>query len=648
MMRGRTLAGLAVTAAAVALPAPAGAALRWHGCDDSSHQCARLDVPLDRSGAGAGSVSLHVVRAPPRRHGVRQDGVTLLFGGEPGEAATTHFTGEYSGELLDTLVDADRTNRVVVLDLRGTGGSGALRCRDLQAATPTDLGREAEACATLLGARRGFYRTSDSVADIEALRVELGVERLTLVTIGYGAYVAQRYALAYPDRVERLVLDSPVDAAGLDPLMRDSLAAARRVLPLICGKGCRSFTRDPAADTERLIGRMGAGPLRGYFVGADGRRRPATLTPQELLFTFAGGDADIFSRSDYPAAVVSALRRDTAPLFRLKRRAVSAAARTSPEVSSAATRAAVLCEEVRFPWAWRASPEERAAAALGSAALLTGELARPFGAGAAIRSDLMRLCRRWPTASAEPPPDPGPMPDVPVLVLVPVTQIRAPLETARRTAQRFPRSQLLAAPVLFGTPLTGEESCTTRALKRFLAGRTIARRCGGRGVFLRPGQPLPTSLDQLRPVRGVPGRRGQVLRAVERTFSEWSNDIYSAILQNPAEYLEAQQLRGGGLRGGRWAIGDERALLDRFEFIPGVRISIAALTGEEGYTMKVDGPGRLDGRLAFGETDDDDLHYVVRGRIGGKRVRARLTFRSRLIDALGDGVETSSSARPGP
>jgi hypothetical protein len=56
--------------------------------------------------------------------------------------------------------------------------------------------------------------------------------------------------------------------------------------------------------------------------------------------------------------------------------------------------------------------------------------------------------------------------------------------------------------------------------------------------------------------------------------------------------------------------------------------------------VRVDGPGRLDGRLTTGETDDtdddeDDLDYVVRGKVGGKHVRARLTFGSRLLTAIG-------------
>jgi hypothetical protein len=67
-------------------------------------------------------------------------------------------------------------SEIVVFDPRGTG-RGALRCRDLEAATVTDAGREAAACATLLGERRQFFRAADTVEDIELLRAELGVER---------------------------------------------------------------------------------------------------------------------------------------------------------------------------------------------------------------------------------------------------------------------------------------------------------------------------------------------------------------------------------------------------------------------------------------------------------------------------------------
>jgi len=52
------------------------------------------------------------------------------------------------------------------------------------------------------------YSTQDYVADLEELREHLGVERMLLLGHSHGGVVAQAYAAAHPDRVERLVLAS--------------------------------------------------------------------------------------------------------------------------------------------------------------------------------------------------------------------------------------------------------------------------------------------------------------------------------------------------------------------------------------------------------------------------------------------------------
>ena len=91
--------------------------------------------------------------------------------------------------------------------------------------------------------------------DIEALRAELGVERLTLLGVSYGTLVAQAYAARYPSRVERVLLDSVLDVSGWDPLYRDIFAAVPRVLRAVCRSGCRSFTARPGG---RLSGPAGA------------------------------------------------------------------------------------------------------------------------------------------------------------------------------------------------------------------------------------------------------------------------------------------------------------------------------------------------------------------------------------------------------
>jgi proline iminopeptidase len=54
----------------------------------------------------------------------------------------------------------------------------------------------------------------EHVADLESLRVGLGVERLALVGYSWGALLAMLYAVEHPDHVERLALISPAMAAA--------------------------------------------------------------------------------------------------------------------------------------------------------------------------------------------------------------------------------------------------------------------------------------------------------------------------------------------------------------------------------------------------------------------------------------------------
>jgi pimeloyl-ACP methyl ester carboxylesterase len=102
--------------------------------------------------------------------------------------------------------------RLVMIDQRGTGGT-AISCPRLQTEVGTsDIAVPTKgavtACATSLGKRRSFYATRDTVEDLDDLRAALGVKKLTLDGVSYGTFVAERYALAHPERVKALVLDS--------------------------------------------------------------------------------------------------------------------------------------------------------------------------------------------------------------------------------------------------------------------------------------------------------------------------------------------------------------------------------------------------------------------------------------------------------
>src|SRR5438552_11325665 len=231
---------LVIAALAVAGPAAAhGPALHGaHACPGANgFTCATLDVPLDHAHPGRGTLHLRVgmgnnVNAP--------HGVLLVLSGGPGQPGLPILHGFVSR----ALAAEEGQYRIVVFDQRGTG-AGALDCKALQHEMgSSDLtppkASAVRACARKLGARRQFFGTDDVVADMEDLRQALGVERWSLDGVSYGTYVGERYGLAHPSHVSKLVLDSVVPQVGETDLGVAEFAGVRRVLHSVCGAACVS------------------------------------------------------------------------------------------------------------------------------------------------------------------------------------------------------------------------------------------------------------------------------------------------------------------------------------------------------------------------------------------------------------------------
>lgn len=627
----------AVVAVVLVAAGPAHAELRFKRCAGSLAPCARLSVPLDRSGSTPGRVSLFIQRTPAFRGPSR--GVVFALAGGPGQSASFSF----AGDPLGAVGPAFRRRDLIVFDQRGTGRSGALSCRALQRSNLFAAGRAAGRCAQQLGARRFHYTSRASVEDIEAIRRELGVARITLYGTSYGVKVALGYALTYPANVERLVLDSVVETDGPDSFYLDTLAALPRVLLSLCRSGCASFTTNPVADVSDLVARIGAGRLRGAVVDARGRRRATTATSGELLLILLAGDFDPALRAATPGAVRAALDGDPVPLLRLKRRSIAVDARPPPaRLLSTGLFAATTCEEESFPWARGSPPDpaERGRQATAAAAGLPAGSFAPFDAGAILGNDLLRLCDRWPAAPTEPSFGAGPLPDVPTLILEGEDDLRTPVENAQRVAALFPQSRLVVAPATGHSALSSDLSgCAARAFARFFAHRPVAD-CPARRRRFGATPPPPRALSDVAPAPGSSGARGRALGALGLTLRDVAEDSLTQFIVRRSSDLA----RGGGLRAGSYRIAQDSTLrLRGVAYVPGLRVSGVVrrfgLRRQEGR-LTVSGPAAPGGILRL-------RGRRVSGRLGGRPVSAILGGRAARARALAARLPRPSPGRAG-
>ena len=207
--------GFLLALAATLLLAPTARAAG--GCPQGA-TCGTVTVPLDHTGGTPGILRIAYSRVPAT--GTRTGTLVLLAGG-PGQAAIP-FTDSFSELLTELRPSYD----IVYVDQRGTGGSGAVQCGSRD-------------CASALGAARPFMTTFETAADLEDLRVALGVDQLTPLGVSYGTAVADAYARLYPEHTAALILDSPVPVERL----------GRRAQPRRPSPSCRACSKASAPAT---------------------------------------------------------------------------------------------------------------------------------------------------------------------------------------------------------------------------------------------------------------------------------------------------------------------------------------------------------------------------------------------------------------
>jgi pimeloyl-ACP methyl ester carboxylesterase len=391
-----------------------------HPCPDAQgFTCSTLVVPLDHGGRRPGTLRLAVATADNDK---APKGVLLLLAGGPGQP------GVPIARRVAAIVGAEQhAYRIVLYDQRGTG-AGALNCPALQAVMgSSDLfpppAPAVRACAAQLGARRQFFGTDDVVADMESLRKALGARTWVVDGISYGTYVAERYALAHPDRVSKLVLDSVVPHTGETDLGVDEFRATRRVLSDVCGG-------------DRCAAALGA-VVRRLDVG------PALL---DALTFDSIADPTFMSLFDVPSVLAEARAGSTRGLVRFLQTA-KGYQQAPADALDQGLHASALCADWRYPWGDSSSPLAGREAKLARAvAKLPASSLAPFDRRTARDNGFVRQCLPWSPTPATPPAARGAKLQVPTLLVSGDHDLSTPLEWARKELALAPKGRLVVVP----------------------------------------------------------------------------------------------------------------------------------------------------------------------------------------------------------
>ena len=195
-------------------------------------RCGAIEVPENPDRPGGRKLEIHFVVIPAANGHPRSDPIVPLLGG-PGESAIE--AAEWSVHRLESMLNE---RDLLLVDQRGAGQSGALRCHFFSAEDPAESLQNlfplaaVEACAKDLATRADLtqYSYARFSEDLEKVRRTLGYGPLNLFSGSYGTRAAQVFVRAYPSSVRTIFLGSvdPIDIANPLPFAKAAQSALER------------------------------------------------------------------------------------------------------------------------------------------------------------------------------------------------------------------------------------------------------------------------------------------------------------------------------------------------------------------------------------------------------------------------------------
>ncbi|MGW7533955.1 alpha/beta hydrolase [Amycolatopsis sp. NPDC054798] len=228
------LAAAALTATAVpAYATPSKSSVNWGACpaDVASPllRCASLEVPLDYRHPDGKKISIAISRLPSGNAAKRRGVLLFNPGGPGGPGLAFPLIWAQLGAPASLLAEYD----LIGFDPRGVEHSNPVSCElkpEQLSFTPKyahnreEVVRASEAakqvaaqCASSASASiLPYVTTANTARDMDRIRAALGEQKISYFGLSYGTYLGGVYASLFPDRTDRVVLDSVVGPTGVD------------------------------------------------------------------------------------------------------------------------------------------------------------------------------------------------------------------------------------------------------------------------------------------------------------------------------------------------------------------------------------------------------------------------------------------------
>lgn len=238
-------------------------------------RCGVLDVPENPDRSGGRRLPISVVVIPATVGPALPDPIVVLMGG-PGEDAISA-----AALFADQFAPLRHDHDLLLVDQRGTGRSGALRCDLYSPEEPGASLRDffplaaVKRCERRLRTRADLtqYTYAHFANDLEHVRRALGYGPLNLFAGSYGTRAAQVYLRAYPQSVRTVYLGSvvPIDVATPLTMAKEAQIALENTFSACAAdSACHTAFPNLRDEFRQVLARLDSGDVRVSVPGRTG------------------------------------------------------------------------------------------------------------------------------------------------------------------------------------------------------------------------------------------------------------------------------------------------------------------------------------------------------------------------------------------